>query len=82
MTVGELIELLEAHPPGLRVVVQEGYEDGYDDLAPRSIRPLKLALDVDDREYMGDHQDADYLLASDGTPSAIVDGLAFHRTSF
>ena len=78
MTVGELIELLEAHPPGLRVVVQ-GYEDGCDDLAPRSIRPLKLALDVDDREYVGDHQDAEYLSPHNATPSAIVDALALHR---
>ena len=80
MTVRELIGLLEAQPPDLRVVVQ-GYEDGYDDIGASAIRPLKLALDVDEREYVGDHQDAEYLSSWHATPSAVVDALALHRTS-
>ena len=37
MTVGELIECLQRLPCNLRVVVN-GYEDGYDDLAPEQAR--------------------------------------------
>ena len=82
MTVGELIELLEAHPPGLRVVVN-GYEGGYDDITPDLILPLRLALDIHDREYMGDHEDARDVSSDDhAAPSDVVDALALHRSSF
>lgn len=81
MTVGELIELLGAHPPDLRVVVQ-GYEGGYDDLTPPAVLSLRLALDVDDRDYMGDHEDARYVSSShSASPSDIVDAVALHRMS-
>ena len=43
MTVCELIQLLEKHPPDLRVVVN-GYEDGYDDLSPEQLRVVKISL--------------------------------------
>ena len=45
MTVRELIDLLQQHPAGLRVVVN-GYEEGYDDLSPQQISTAEIALNT------------------------------------
>ena len=45
MTVKELAKLLESYPDDLRVVVN-GYEDGFDDLAPERISVKKIQLDT------------------------------------
>ena len=54
MTVSELIETLKAHPGDLRVVVN-GYEEGYDDLSPRQISVLPIALDTGVEDWEGRH---------------------------
>lgn len=45
MNVRELIDLLEQHPQDMRVVVN-GYECGYDDLAPERISVVQIALNT------------------------------------
>ena len=45
MTVRELIDLLQQHPAGLRVVVN-GYEEGYDDLSTQQISTTAIALNT------------------------------------
>ena len=48
MTVRELIDLLQQHPAGLRVVVN-GYEEDYDDLSPQPISTTKIVLNTGKR---------------------------------
>ena len=57
MNVGELIQLLNAYPPALRVMVN-GYEEGYDDLEPDCIREADVRLNVNKRWYAGRHDEA------------------------
>ena len=45
MTIADLVEVLQNYPPDLHVVVN-GYEDGYDDLAPEQVSPVKIALNT------------------------------------
>ena len=54
MTVKELAELLEKYPDDLRVVVN-GYEDGYDDIAPERISVKKIQLDTKTHDWEGQH---------------------------
>ena len=54
MTVGELIEHLSQYPSDLRVVVN-GYEDGFDDVAPERIRVLNIELDTGGDWFYGRH---------------------------
>ncbi len=80
MTVRDLIDVLGRHPPDMRVVVN-GYEDGYDDLSPRQISVVRIALDTGVHDWEGRHRHA-----SDGrvdTSEAVmtVDALVLHRTS-
>ena len=83
MTVSELIDLLRKYPAGLRVVVN-GYEDGYDDLAPQQISVARICLDTGEHEWEGRHGEADVpaLRTDDDAPQAeTVDALVLHRTS-
>ena len=41
MTVRELMDLLAAHPPGLRVVVN-GYEQNFDDVTPERVSLTRI----------------------------------------
>ena len=58
MTAQELIQLLAQYPPDLRVVVN-GYEDGYDDLSPERIVPVKIVLNTGQHRWEGKHGDPD-----------------------
>ncbi len=80
MTVNELIRLLETHPPDLRVVV-DGYEDGYDDLSPEQLRMVKISLNTGTREYVGAHDDVDYVPKEKLAGLEIEEALALQRTS-
>ena len=75
MNVGELIRLLQTHPPDLRVVL-DGYEDGYEDLSPGQLRLARISLTTGEREYVGKHGEADFLRDLE-----VVQALALHRTS-
>ena len=57
MTVEQLIEALQAHPPDLRVMV-DGYEGGCDDLEPQGILQRDVRLNVNARWYYGHHEEA------------------------
>ena len=80
MTVYELIQLLRKHPPDLRIVV-DGYEDGYDDLAPKQLRIVKVSLNTGTREYVGTHGDVDYVPEEKLAGLDVEEALALHRTS-
>ncbi|MYC08253.1 MAG: hypothetical protein F4X57_13965 [Chloroflexi bacterium] len=54
MTVHELIVLLETYPDDLRVVVN-GYEDGFDDLSPDSLKVVEITLNTGTESYVGEH---------------------------
>ena len=56
MNVRELISLLATYPPDLRVVVN-GYEDGYDDIAPERVSVVRVELDVGRKWWEGRHRD-------------------------
>ena len=59
MTVDELVQLLAAYPAELRVVVN-GYEDGYDDLSPKQVSLVRIALNTGSHSWEGKHGDGDY----------------------
>ena len=80
MTVKELADLLATHPPDLRVVVN-GYEDGYDDLAPEQISTVKIALNTGKHQWEGQHGDPNGRTASAPADTEIVQALALRRTS-
>ena len=76
MTVNELVELLQSFPGDLRVVVN-GYEEGYDDLAPEQITRIKIALNTGKHHWEGTHGHAD-----DAKELAdIVEAVVLQRTS-
>lgn len=54
MTVGELVEILQCFPGGLRVVVNGG-EEGYDDLTPEQITRIRIGLDTGKHNWEGVH---------------------------
>jgi hypothetical protein len=56
MTVGELIEKLQAMPQDARVVV-DGYEGGVDDAADPAL--VTIALNVNASTWMGKHEVVD-----------------------
>lgn len=58
MNVEELSQILQTHPPDMRVVVN-GYEDGYDDLSPDQIVPVKIVLNTGEHRWEGKHGDPD-----------------------
>ena len=78
MTVGELIQLLKvkAQPPNLRVVVN-GYEDGYDDLSPKQLSLVKIALNTGKHPWKGQYEDPNGL--KDG--AEVMEALVLRRTS-
>ena len=80
MTVSELIETLKAHPGDLRVVV-DGYEDGYDDLSPRQISNIRIALNTGTREWIGQHLDPRDVPADAEQRTTVVDALVLRRLS-
>lgn len=77
MLVGELLEVLRQYPAGLRVVVN-GYEEGYDDLTPERISPVKISLNTGKHEWEGRHGDPPY--PAEKTPGD-VEALVLRRTS-
>ena len=76
ITVGQLIRLLQSYPPDLRLVVN-GYEDGYDDLSPKQVVPVKIALNTGKHTWEGKHGDPDSLTDADD----IVEALVLRRVS-
>ena len=76
MTLDELIRLLAKHPPDLRVVVN-GYEDGYDDLSPKQVSSVKIALNTGKHQWEGKHGDPGSLTDADD----IVEALVLRRVS-
>ena len=79
MTVRELIDLLQQHPAGLRVVVN-GYEEGYDDLSPQQISTAEIVLNTGKRAWEGQHGDLHWLRGNpDGTE--VVEALVLRRVS-
>ena len=80
MTVSELIKTLKAHPGDLRVVV-DGYEDGYDDLAPRQISNVRIALNTGVHDWEGRHGEPGDAPGDAAEPSKVVDALVLRRVS-
>ena len=81
MTVKELIQILESYPSDLRIVVN-GYEGGYDDIAPECISVTKIQLDVGTEDWEGRHEEPDLLRKGSPSTGAIVDALVFHWASY
>ncbi len=79
MTVSELMDVLGRYPADLRVVV-DGYEEGYDDLAPSRIFVVKIALNTGTNDWEGLHGET-----TDGAATTeqatVVDALVFRRAS-
>ena len=80
MTVKELIQILESYPNDLRVVVN-GYEGGFDDIAPERISVTKIQLDVGTEDWEGQHEGPDLRRKEAPSTGDIVDALVFHRAS-
>ena len=80
MTVSELIKTLKAHPGDLRVVV-DGYEDGYDDLAPRQISVAPIVLNTGVHDWEGRHGEPGGAPGDAAEPSKVVDALVLRRVS-
>ena len=76
MNVEELVRILQTYPPDLRVVVN-GYEDGYDDLSPERIVPVKIVLNTGQHRWEGKHGDPDS--PTDGAD--MVEALVLRRVS-
>lgn len=77
MTVRELIELLAAYPPELRVVVN-GYEDGFDDVAPERISVTRIELGRGEHWWEGRHASP---RAEADADAPAVDALVLRRES-
>ena len=78
MTVSEMIDILKGHPGDLRVVVN-GYEEGYDDLSPKQISVVRIALDTGEHDWEGRHGEPEDSPMNE--PAEIVDALVLRRTS-
>ena len=76
MTVNELIQLLNGYRPDLRVVVN-GYEDGYDDLAPEQLAAVRVALNTGENRWEGQHGDPNGLTDD----ADVVEALVLRRVS-
>ena len=81
MTVQQLIDLLGNHPPDMRVVVN-GYEGGYDDLSPRQIAQIKIALNAGSSEWEGKHEEPDFLTGAAADCADVVDAVVLRRESY
>jgi len=57
MTVEKLIAILSKMPKRRRVVVSNGYEDGYEDVI--GCKPINLLRDANKKPYDGPHQKVD-----------------------
>ena len=80
LTVKDLVRLLAEYPPDLRVVV-DGYEGGYDDLSEGQLRKIRIALNVGDAEWVGDHEEPDCVFPKERLSTEIVDALVLRRRS-
>ena len=80
MTVSEMIEILKGHPDDLRVVVN-GYEDGYDDLSPKQISVVRIALNTGMHDWEGRHGEPGNTRAGAGEPVPVEDALLLRRQS-
>ena len=80
MTVRELIDLLGGYPGDVRVVVN-GYEEGYDDLSPRQISIVPIALNTGVHDWEGRHGEADCTPRDAAEPVTTVDALVLRRAS-
>ena len=80
MTIDELIRLLAGYPSDLRVVVN-GYEDGYDDLSPEQVSPVKIALNVGKDRWEGKHGDPNGLTRNAPEGVEVVEALVLRRVS-
>ena len=78
MTIYELMQLLEKHPPDLRVMVN-GYEDGYGDLSPDCIMTRDVRLNVYTKWYAGRHDEA--YEGNQNRGSGTAKALILHRPS-
>ena len=82
VTVSELISLLSGYPSDLRVVVS-GYEDGYDDILPRLVSVVEIALNAGKNDWEGDHLDAKWLSSEKlATATGVAKALVLPRTSY
>ncbi len=75
MTVEELIAVLQKYPSDLRVVVN-GYEEGYDDLAPEQITQTRIVLNTGKHDWQGVHGHPD-----DAKGQITVEAVVLQRTS-
>ena len=80
MTVGQLIRVLQSYPQDMRVVV-DGYEDGYDDLSPKQISAVRIALNTGKHEWEGKHGDPEGLTRSASHDAEVVEVLVIRRVS-
>lgn len=80
MTTREWIEHLRTCPGDIWVVVT-GYEEGYDDLPPRQISVVPIALNAGIHDWEGRHGDADDVSVGASDPAPVVEALVLHRLS-
>jgi len=80
MTVDELMQLLAGFAPDLRVVVN-GYEDGYDDLAPAQLSVVRIVLNTGKHSWEGAHGDLDDLTESERDDAETAEALVRRRVS-
>ena len=80
MIVKELIEILEAYPNDLHVVVN-GYESGFDDVSPERISVIKIQLNIGTEAWEGQHEEPDFRRQGSPSTGNIVDALVFRRAS-
>lgn len=80
MKVGDLIKLLQEYPSDLRVVV-DGYETGYDDLAPQQVSVEKICLNVKKNDWDGSHENPLNIIGGAPKGAQVVDAVILHRTS-
>jgi len=78
--VDELIQLLAKHSPRLRVVVN-GYENGYDDLAPEQLSVVRIALNTGKHPWEGQHEDANGQAVDASDDAEVVEALVLRRVS-
>lgn len=80
MTVSEMIEVLKGQPGDLRIVVN-GYEEGYDDLSPRQIHVIRVALNTGVHEWQGSHGEPGDAGPNATEPAPFEDALLLRRES-
>ena len=80
MTVGQLVQLLQSYPRDMRVVVA-GYEDGYDDLSPKQVTSVRIALNTGKHAWEGKHGDPAGLTRGTPHDTEVVEALVMRRVS-